>query len=108
MSDQVPPPHGYTPEPAPGGVPRTSSNAVVAVVLAICSYIACPVVAAVVALFLAGAAEREIKASGGWVTGEGLVKGARIAAWINIALTVVIVLFIGLVLVAAGTSSTVR
>lgn len=107
MSDQVPPPPGYVPEPVPGALPRTSSNAVVAVVLAICSYLACPVVAAVVALFVAGAAEREIKASGGWVTGEGLVKGARIAAWINIALTVLVLLFIVLVLAAASTTSTV-
>ncbi len=106
MSDQVPPPPGGAQAPVAGGLPRTSSNAVVAVVLAICSYLACPVVAAVVALFLAGAADREIKASGGWVTGEGLVKGARIAAWINIALSVVVLLFIVLVLAAARTTST--
>ena len=106
MSDQVPPPPGYLPEPAPHGLPRTSSNAVVAVVLAICSFLICPVVPAIVALFLASAAGREIAASGGWVTGEGLVRGARIASWINIALWVAIGLFIALVAIAGSTSGT--
>ncbi|MGD9957696.1 MAG: hypothetical protein AB7O74_00020 [Candidatus Nanopelagicales bacterium] len=105
MSDQVPPPPGYLPEPAPQGLPRTSSNAVVAVVLAICSFLICPVVPAVVALFLASAASREIAASGGWVTGDGLVKGARIASWINIGLWLAIGLFIAVVAIAGSTSS---
>ncbi len=105
MSDQVPPPPGYVPEPVPGGLPRTSSNAVVAVVLAICSFLACPVVPAIVALFLARSAEREIAASGGWVTGEGLVKGARIASWINIALWLALGLFIAVVALASVTTS---
>jgi len=106
MSDGLTPPPGYTPEPVPHGLPRTSSNAVVAVVLAICSFLICPVVPAIVALFLASAAGREIAASGGWVTGEGLVKGAKIASWINIGLWAAIGLFIALVAIAGSTSST--
>ena len=89
----------------PNGLPRTSSNAVVAVVLAICSFLVCPLVPAIVALFLASSAQREIDASGGWVTGDGLVKGARIASWINIGLWVAIGLFIGIVVLASTTSS---
>ena len=95
----------YSAWSVPGGLPRTSSNAVVAVVLAICSFLACPVVPAIVALFLARSAEREIAASGGWVTGEGLVKGARIASWINIALWLALGLFIAVVALASVTTS---
>lgn len=107
MSDGLPPPPppGYTPEPVPHGLPRTSSNAVVAVVLAICSFLVCPLVPAIVALFLASSAQKEIAASGGWVTGEGLVTGARIASWINIGLCVAGILFVAIVLLAAGTSA---
>lgn len=105
MSDQVPPPPGYLPEPAPHGLPRTSSNAVVAVVLAICSFLVCPFVTAIAALFLARSAQREIESSGGWVTGQGLVTGARVAAWINIALCLGVLLLVALLAIASSTSS---
>jgi hypothetical protein len=90
----------------PHGLPRTSSNAVVAVVLAICSFLGCPLVPAIVALFLASSAQKEIDASGGWVTGSGLVRGARIAAWINIGLCVLFGLFVAIVALASTTTST--
>lgn len=105
MSEGLPPP-GFTPEPVPHGLPRTSSNAVVAVVLAICSFLICPVVPAIVALFLASAAGKEIAASGGWVTGEGLVKGAKIASWINIGLWLALGLLGVLLVIASSTSGT--
>lgn len=67
-------------------VRQTSTNAVVALVLAIASYPICPIVFAVVALILARTADREIAASGGLKEGAGMVRAARIIAWINIAL----------------------
>ena len=101
---QGPPPPGAPPpqpmNPHPG--PRTSSNAVVALVLAICSFLFCPLVPAVIALFLAPAAQREIDTSGGWVTGTGLVQAAKIVAWINIALSLLFI--VGFVLVIAVAS----
>ncbi|MBW3648901.1 MAG: hypothetical protein KY440_14235 [Actinobacteria bacterium] len=66
--------------------------------LAISSFIIFPFVAAVVALFLAPAAKRDIVASGGRLGGEGLVTAAKIIAWINIAMCVLFVLFFVLVL----------
>ena len=63
-----------------------STNAVVALVLAIVSWVVCPVIPAVVALVLARSATTEIDASGGRVTGRGLVTAARVVAWVNIGL----------------------
>lgn len=98
-----PPPYGaggYQPAP----VPRTSSNAVVALVLAIASWAVCPIVPAVVALPVSSSAQREIDASGGWVTGTGLVQAARILAWINIGLGVLGVLGLLVVVLTASVS----
>jgi hypothetical protein len=77
----------------------------VALVLAIASFVVCPVIPAVVALVLANNADTAIQASGGRKTGEGLTKAARIVAWINIGLTVgvlVIVILIAVIAAAAG------
>ena len=109
-----PPPSGYPPPgyqqgyPPPGyqqgyqgyapGPPKTEGMAVAALIVAIASFAACPVIAAVVALVLAGRAKANIDASRGTLGGEGLVTAARIISWINIALSV---LFIGLIIVVA-------
>ena len=65
----------------------TSSNAIVALILAIISWAVCPVVAAIVALVFASMAGKEIQASEGRIAGRGLVTAARIVAWINIGVT---------------------
>jgi hypothetical protein len=62
---------------------------VVSLVLAIGSFVLCPVILAIAALVVASSADREIKASNGWITGDGIVKAAKIIAWINIAITIV-------------------
>ncbi len=56
------------------------------------------------ALLVAPSAQREIDAGGGWVTGSGLREAARIIAWINIAVGVLVVLGFAVVLLAAGVS----
>ncbi len=94
-------PYGY------GGYQQqeTESSAVVALVLAIASFVVCPVIPAVVALVLANNADAAIQASGGRKTGEGLTKAARIVAWINIGLTVgvlAIVIIVAVIAAAAG------
>ncbi len=94
-------PYGY------GGYQQqeTESSAVVALVLAIASFVVCPVIPAVVALVLANNADAAIQASGGRKTGEGLIKAARIVAWINIGLTVgvlAIVIIVAVIAAAAG------
>ena len=85
---------------------KTEGNAIAALVLAICSFIVCPLVPAVVALFLASSAKRNIDASNGALDGEALVTAAKIISFINIGICVLaIVLAVVLIVVAATTSS---
>jgi hypothetical protein len=102
------PPQGYGPPPGqqqwsgygppqqgPAGPQQTETKAIVALVLAVASFVTVPVVLAIVALFLARSSEREIAASGGRLTGEGLAKAARITAWIHLGLCLAgVVLFV--------------
>ena len=101
---QTAPPPAYAAAPAAGAGgygtvtqyqpgPQTSNKAVVAMVMAILSFVVCPVILAIAALIVGGQAKQEIGASNGWLTGEGLVTGAKILAWVNIALTAVAVIF---------------
>ena len=103
------PPPGYPQPPAYGGqpgwgqpqwgpVPQTSTRAVVALILAIGSFVVCPLVPAVIALVLAAQARDEIAASGGRIGGEGLVTASRVVAWINIGLCLLAVAVIALVI----------
>lgn len=92
VSGAVPPPYppagypgaGYPPGYAYPAATQTSQNAVVALVLAILSWVICPLIPAIVALFLAASAKREIAASGGRVSGEGLVTAAKVISWLNV------------------------
>jgi hypothetical protein len=79
---------------------------VVSLVLAIGSFVLCPVILAIAALVVASSADREIKASNGWITGDGMVKAAKIIAWINIAITIVVTIGIIALFAVARTGST--
>ncbi len=94
MSQPPPPGYGYG-----YGQPQrqTSSDPIVALVLANISWAVCPFVLAIVALIFASKASKAIAASNGWVEGSGMVTAARIIAWINIAFGI---LFIGFFIVA--------
>lgn len=76
---------------APGVVakPTVSNRALAVIILAVTSYLLCPVIPAIAALVMAGGADREIEESRGQLTGSSLVTGGRILAWINIALVVI-------------------
>lgn len=92
--------------PPVGAAPETSSKAIVALVLSICSFVVFPFVPAVVALVLARTARLEIAQSRGQLAGDGLTRAAVIVSWINIALSlVVLVALAGLVAVAVSRSS---
>lgn len=101
-----PVPPAPMPPPAPpipqGPGTRTSSNAVVALVLSIATWVLCwlppfSLIPAIIALVFASKGDREIRESGGLVTGSGLVTAARIVSWIAIGVTVAL-LVLGLVL----------
>jgi len=91
------PPPGYPPPPYGYGSPQTEGTAIAALVLAIASFVICPVVPAIVALVLAQSAKRNIEAARGQRSGHGLVTAARIIAWINIGLAVLVVFLIVLI-----------
>jgi hypothetical protein len=82
------PPGGYPPG-RPGAYPaprQTESKAVVGLVLAIVSWLLCPIVLAVAALIIAGQSNRAIDASGGQLDGRSLNTATKWVAWINIVL----------------------
>lgn len=105
QSAAPPPGTAWAPVVPPQRLPQASSNAIVALVLAIASWFVLPVIAAIVALILASKATNEIRASNGWLTGEGMALAAKILSWINIAVwTVVVLVFVAIVIaaIAAG------
>ncbi len=55
----------------------------------------CPILA-IVALGLCPSSRRKIRSSGGTLTGEGLLTAAKIVAWINLGLTALVLLIIGI------------
>jgi hypothetical protein len=97
------PPQQWGPPPAPGlayATPRTDGTAIAALILSIVSWAICPVIAAVVALVLAHVSGNKIDASGGRLTGAGLVRAAQIIAWIHIALVTLVMVGLAIALAA--------
>lgn len=110
-----PPPPGYGTPPgqyggqyAPPGYygggyapPRTDSKAIVALVLAIASFVVCPVVPAIVAIVLANQSLNEIRMSGGAVGGEGMANAARVISWLHLGLVLLAFVLIAILAAAA-------
>jgi hypothetical protein len=88
-----------------GGQPETSTKAVVALVLAIAAYTVVPFVAAIVAVFLARSAKREIRASGGRLGGEGLATAAFWIATVHLVFVALLFLVLFLLVVVFGAFS---
>ena len=80
---------GATPGVPQAGGPITSTNAIIGLVLAIVSWVVCPIIAAIVALVLAHSSSKEIASSDGRVSGAGLNTATRIVAWINIGVSII-------------------
>jgi len=79
------PPAGYPPPSYPGVV-QTDTKAIVGLVLAVASWVLCPVVLAIAALVVAAQSRREIDAAGGRLEGRSLNTATRWIAWVNIVL----------------------
>ena len=90
-------PVGYAQQP----YPQTSNNAVVALILGIVSWLVCPIIVAIIALVYASKADKEIKASNGWLTGHGMVLAAKILSWINIGFYILMGIFFLIMFVVA-------
>jgi hypothetical protein len=109
------PPYGQPPYGPPGygpqyggpqgygypAVPQTDSSATAALVIAIVGFFICAPVGAVVALILAGSAEKRIEASGGRLTGLDQARAARIIAIVELVLTGIVIL-LGAIAVTAS------
>ena len=88
--------HDVLPAGAPGaylpGPPqRTAGKATATLILAIVSFVACPILPAIAALIVGAKADREIRDSYGSLGGEGLVKAGRILAIVHLCLSVVMI-----------------
>lgn len=100
-----PAPTAATSPAAPGYAQRTSGNAIAALILAILSWVFCPIILAIIALVLAAKADREVAASDGAVTSSGLSLTAKIVAWVNIGVAaagIVVGIIVLLIALAAG------
>jgi len=107
-----PAPGGYGPPPqpwggpgGPGRAPQTESKAIIALVCAIGSWLLFPVLPAIAALVVGANARRDIAASGGWLTGDGMVTAARVIAWANIAVSVLVLVLLVLALIAFSSAA---
>lgn len=99
MSYTPPPP----PPPGPGGyaAPQTNQKALWSLILGILGLVCCGLFAGIPAVILGSSAGKEIAASGGAQTGEGMAKAGLILGWVAVGLSV-----LGLVLVLSmGTFS---
>jgi len=107
-SQAIQSPPGSPPSAVAAQGPQTSSSAIVALVLAIASWVVCPLILAIIALVFASKADREIATTGGAVQGGGLITAAKIVAWINIgiylAIAVVMVIIVIIVVIAGAWS----
>lgn len=96
------PPAGYPPVgyqavgyPAPR---QTDSKAIWGLVLALASWVLCPIVTAIAALVLASQSNRAIDASGGRLEGRTMNTATKWIAWLNIVLVgLAIIVGIGIV-----------
>lgn len=102
------PPQGYgAPPPGYGGyygAPPNEGKAVGALICAILSWFACPLILAIVALVLAGQSSAEIRSSGGRLGGEGMNTAARVIAWLNIGVSALVIALFMIGAMAASTS----
>jgi hypothetical protein len=80
------------PPPGPGGYgyvqPQQNQKALWSMILGILGVVCCGFLAGIPAVILGNNARREVQASGGAQTGEGMAKAGVILGWIAIALGV--------------------
>jgi len=69
--------------------PRTSSMAVVSLVLGIASYVVIPLLGAIAAIITGNLAKKEIQDNPEGLTGEGLARWGMILGWVNIGVSII-------------------
>ena len=89
----------YKQNPPPSFGPQTSSLAVISLISGIASFFIVPVLGALAAIITGSIAKKDIRQSGGRLTGAGLATWGSVLGWINIALGLVAICFIVLAVV---------
>ena len=97
----LPPPAPSALLPAPA-VPQTSGKAVGALVSSILGLTTCLFVGQIIGLVLGYSARREIRASNGRLTGDGLATAGIVIGWIGLAIDLFVVVLLVAWMVAAG------
>ena len=106
MSYGAPPPSSGYGQPPYGGMPQQHGAATTALVLGILSFVACGPFTGIPAYIIGKRAEREILASNGALTGDGMAKAGWILGLVSIILTVLAVLGVIVLLVLGVAVST--
>lgn len=104
---QIPGSYRSGPFYPPPQTPTTSPLAIAALSVAVVGWFFCPPVLGITALFLARGASKEIERSGGWLTGDWLVKSAKWVAWASIVFFAV-VMVATVIFIAAMTAVTLK
>jgi hypothetical protein len=90
-----------------GPQPRSSGDALAALILGICGIFVCPVICSVLAIVYGNRAKREIDTSGGWVTGREMAVAGIVIGWVGLAIYVLTILaFVLLFVILAAGSAT--
>ena len=89
------------------GPTQTESKAIIALVCAIAAWVVLPVLPAIAALMIGKTAREQIAMSGGRLTGDGMLTAAKVIAWVNIGLSVLVLLLVVLGLGLFATSASV-
>jgi hypothetical protein len=77
--------------PSPSGevpLPRTSTMAIVSLILGALTWVMLPVVGAIAAVITGHMAKKEIRESGGWLTGDGLASAGLVLGYVHLGLAV--------------------
>lgn len=104
-------PSNPMPVPPPYVFKETSTPAIISLIFGILSFVMLPVVGAIVAIILGITARREIAASNGRLTGDGLALAGLILGWVHIGLfllavaVVIGILILGITSIGHGVSS---
>ena len=75
--------------PSPGYGQQTSSLAVISLIAGIASFFIVPFLGAIAAVITGNMAKKEIRQSGGRMTGESMATWGLILGWVNIAFAVI-------------------
>jgi hypothetical protein len=79
----------YNQNPPPGYGQQSSSLAVISLIAGIASFFIVPLLGAIAAIITGGMAKKEIRQSGGRITGLGMANWGVTLGWINIAFSLI-------------------